>query len=106
MLQARRPDDLQAEEEPLGTGLSEMDRTSRGYRATHHLLTPVATLSLGGPSGLMGVVWGPGSHLSQRLQAARTMGLEVRDFGFHFWSAFSLCDCWQTMKSENTYLSL
>lgn len=36
-----------------------------GLQAPHHLLTPAAARSLGNLSGLMGMVWGPGIHLSQ-----------------------------------------
>lgn len=62
-----------------------------GLQAPHHLLTPAAARSLGNLSGLMGMVWGPGIHLSQRLQASRAVGLEVRPFGFHSCSASSSC---------------
>lgn len=81
------------QEEPLGTVLSEMHRMGRAAELStiYACCCPFARY----PSSLRDMVRGPGLHLSQRPQAPRTVGLEVRDFGFHSCSALSLCDCWQ-----------
>lgn len=55
LLQAQRPDDLWAEEEPRGTALSEMGRAHRGSRATSPL--PLTAALLPDEHGLGS--WGP-----------------------------------------------
>lgn len=74
--------DLWIEEGPLGTVLSEMDRTSRAVHLLLRLL-PFGSVSLG-LDGHALRAW----TVFLRPQASRTVV-------FHSCSAFSLCDCWQ-----------